>query len=167
MCIRDRNYTDNRVNYASVDRFLPSGRSRSVWNNYPIRGAFYVQDKLEFEGMVANVGLRLDYSDPQGEWYEYDPYTNAFASENSLGLDTLLKKISVEKQVDISPRIGISFPISINSKLYFNYGHFRHCLLYTSDAADERSSVDLGGRRIIKKKNNVYMIRTRRKKQIK
>ena len=25
------------------------------------------------------------------------------------------------------------------------------CLLYTSDAADERSSVDLGGRRIIKK----------------
>ena len=29
------------------------------------------------------------------------------------------------------------------------------CLLYTSDAADERSSVDLGGRRIIKKKTNV------------
>ena len=29
----------------------------------------------------------------------------------------------------------------------------RGCLLYTSDAADERSSVDLGGRRIIKKKN--------------
>ena len=29
------------------------------------------------------------------------------------------------------------------------------CLLYTSDAADERSSVDLGGRRIIKKKKVV------------
>ena len=29
----------------------------------------------------------------------------------------------------------------------------RACLLYTSDAADERSSVDLGGRRIIKKNN--------------
>ena len=29
---------------------------------------------------------------------------------------------------------------------------FAICLLYTSDAADERSSVDLGGRRIIKKK---------------
>ena len=28
------------------------------------------------------------------------------------------------------------------------------CLLYTSDAADERSSVDLGGRRIIKNKKN-------------
>ena len=34
-------------------------------------------------------------------------------------------------------------------------GQFIACLLYTSDAADERSSVDLGGRRIIKKKNNV------------
>ena len=31
----------------------------------------------------------------------------------------------------------------------------KHCLLYTSDAADERSSVDLGGRRIIKKKKNI------------
>ena len=31
------------------------------------------------------------------------------------------------------------------------------CLLYTSDAADERSSVDLGGRRIIKKKNSGHM----------
>ena len=31
----------------------------------------------------------------------------------------------------------------------------RNCLLYTSDAADERSSVDLGGRRIIKKKKQV------------
>ena len=32
-------------------------------------------------------------------------------------------------------------------------GNYYDCLLYTSDAADERSSVDLGGRRIIKKKN--------------
>ena len=32
-------------------------------------------------------------------------------------------------------------------------GRPRDCLLYTSDAADERSSVDLGGRRIIKKQN--------------
>ena len=30
----------------------------------------------------------------------------------------------------------------------------RACLLYTSDAADERSSVDLGGSRIIKKKKH-------------
>ena len=38
---------------------------------------------------------------------------------------------------------------------------FLACLLYTSDAADERSSVDLGGRRIIKKKNRVEVQRVR------
>eukprot|EP00658_Telonema_sp_P-2_P010032 TRINITY_DN13757_c0_g1_i4.p1 TRINITY_DN13757_c0_g1~~TRINITY_DN13757_c0_g1_i4.p1 ORF type:complete len:102 (+),score=40.44 TRINITY_DN13757_c0_g1_i4:18-323(+) len=32
------------------------------------------------------------------------------------------------------------------------YTHVTFCLLYTSDAADEEDSVDLGGRRIIKKK---------------
>ena len=31
------------------------------------------------------------------------------------------------------------------------------CLLYTSDAADERSSVDLGGRRILKKKKTMLI----------
>ena len=36
-----------------------------------------------------------------------------------------------------------------------NTARFYTCLLYTSDAADERSSVDLGGRRIIKKKKNM------------
>ena len=40
------------------------------------------------------------------------------------------------------------------------------CLLYTSDAADERSSVDLGGRRIIKKKTNtVFTYSSHIKKQ--
>mgnify|MGYP003381699354 CR=1 FL=1 len=33
----------------------------------------------------------------------------------------------------------------------------KSCLLYTSDAADERSSVDLGGRRIIKKKKRLTL----------
>ena len=41
--------------------------------------------------------------------------------------------------------------------------HAGHCLLYTSDAADERSSVDLGGRRIIKKKTTVRTLRLTRK----
>ena len=40
-------------------------------------------------------------------------------------------------------------PDEINIPGFRTYGP---CLLYTSDAADERSSVDLGGRRIIKKK---------------
>ena len=39
------------------------------------------------------------------------------------------------------------------------------CLLYTSDAADERSSVDLGGRRIIKKKKKKNKSRARLEKQ--
>ena len=37
--------------------------------------------------------------------------------------------------------------------IYENYaGMMYHCLLYTSDAADDMQCVDLGGRRIIKKK---------------
>ena len=61
------------------------------------------------------------------------------------------------------PRPGPTYPCSgtwNRSQLprYPGPRNFRPCsicLLYTSDAADERSSVDLGGRRIIKKKKTV------------
>jgi hypothetical protein len=118
-------YTDNNVNYAQIDEFLISSNSHSKWHTFPKRGALYVQDKLEFEGMIANVGLRLDYSHAGGEWYEYDPFTDAFSSEFSLGVDTLLTRESTDHIFNLSPRLGVAFPISINSKLFFNYGHFR------------------------------------------
>ena len=46
-----------------------------------------------------------------------------------------------------------TFSIRVNGVPILNEEN-KACLLYTSDAADERSSVDLGGRRIIKKKKN-------------
>ena len=47
---------------------------------------------------------------------------------------------------NITRKFSIFFHLFLNS---------HGCLLYTSDAADERSSVDLGGRRIIKKKKHL------------
>ena len=45
--------------------------------------------------------------------------------------------------------------MAIRTSQLSGFIHNGSCLLYTSDAADERSSVDLGGRRIIKKKKQV------------
>ena len=55
-------------------------------------------------------------------------------------------KWSRRRPIPVSPSTKTTSTISLA---------FCTCLLYTSDAADERSSVDLGGRRIIKKKNKV------------
>jgi hypothetical protein len=118
-------YTDNNVNSASVDEFLPSGRYRTTWHNYPWRVSAYLQDKLEFEGMIANVGVRMDYLTPNGDWYEnYNPYDPAFSGAYSQGIDTLLQKGPVKAQVNWSPRLGVAFPITDDAKLFFNYGHF-------------------------------------------
>ena len=50
---------------------------------------------------------------------------------------------------------GVALISWINLSPHLMGGRGSTCLLYTSDAADERSSVDLGGRRIIKKKKNL------------
>ncbi|MDR9415054.1 MAG: TonB-dependent receptor [Gracilimonas sp.] len=114
--------TNSEVNYGSFDKVLRSGRTRSVWNTTPIRASAYIQDKMEFGGMIANIGLRLDYSDPNIEWYDYEPFTDLFSNGNASALDTASTS-DVKPQVVLQPRLGVSFPITENSKLFFNYGH--------------------------------------------
>ena len=89
------------------------------YNKEPIRASLYVQDKFEYEGMIANLGLRMDYSDPGGSWYLYDNWSTAFESPSNLAI---LSTEPTKKRVTLSPRLGIAFPITENSKLYFNYG---------------------------------------------
>ena len=57
---------------------------------------------------------------------------------------------------DLGDAARAAFNAATPNRLALKHAHSQrnpeNCLLYTSDAADERSSVDLGGRRIIKKK---------------
>ena len=52
------------------------------------------------------------------------------------------------------PDVDGHFGREVEALFHAEQGADIGCLLYTSDAADERSSVDLGGRRIIKKKKS-------------
>lgn len=114
--------TNSEINYGSFDKVLPSGRTRSVWNTTPIRMAAFVQDKLEFNGMIANLGLRLTYSDPNINWYDYEAFTDLFDTGNASALDTASTS-DVKPQIVLQPRLGVSFPITEQSKFFFNYGH--------------------------------------------
>lgn len=119
------NLSDSRVNYGRYDEFLPSSNSHSQWDRSPVRGAAYAQSKLEFSGMIANLGLRLDYFNAGGDWYSFDPFSPAFSARLAPVIDTLLTQEPTRQVFSLSPRMGVSFPITEYSKLYFNYGHFR------------------------------------------
>lgn len=113
------------VNFGFIDQLINPDDIYSRWNETEYYGAVYVQDKLEFRGMIANLGLRLDYMNPNTEWYVLDdPYSDAFLGKNIDQFDEMLGgKKPVKAQVRLSPRLGVSFPVTDASKLYFNYGH--------------------------------------------
>ena len=53
--------------------------TQTIWSQYPYRLGAYLQDKIEFEGMIANVGVRLDYNEPNVNWFSFeDRYSQYF-----------------------------------------------------------------------------------------
>ena len=114
------------LKYGSQNEFLPSGNYWSLMDVDPYRASFYVQDKLEYKGFVAIAGLNLDVINPNGSWYVVDQYEDDFFSSNYTGsAEDTFEKIKLDPQIQLSPRLAISHPITETSKLYFNYGHYK------------------------------------------
>ncbi len=131
---------------------LPSfTRDKSLWLNrglnetyHPLQFGFYVQDKMEFESMILNIGLRYDYFNPNMRWFKSTNIYNLAVNPNyDLSADPDNDDIDDNGNVRysfnnvlnqpresakdyhmFSPRFGVSFPISENSLLHFNYGHY-------------------------------------------
>lgn len=102
----DVNYQNNLSNAQTVEDLIFTGS--------PFEGALYVQDKMEFEGMIANLGLRYDFYDLNTTYYmnKFYPLRDPNLKKDT-GLFTRLQ-----------PRIGISFPVSEYSVFHLNYGTF-------------------------------------------
>ena len=118
------------VRHGQYELFFTSNTAPKFrWDRQPRQGAAYAQSKFEFEGMVANLGVRLDYWYPGGTWYNFDPYDLAFSPRfGKDSLDAVLDRVPTERQFFLSPRLGVSFPVTESSKFFFNYGHFRQML---------------------------------------
>jgi len=84
-----------------------------IYTYEPKTGAVYLLDKMEWKGMVINAGLRLDYIDPE-----------ARIRENVLNTSADAAWIDADVKWQVSPRLGISHPISEKTVMHFNYGWF-------------------------------------------
>lgn len=118
------NYDDLDVHYEH-NQIGDEGNNWTVqWKRYPYRGGLYVQNKLEFEGMIANMGLRADFSDPNSKAFITERYSQYFRQRFMDNFESLAPYEDARVRMKLAPRLGISHPISENAKLYFNYGHF-------------------------------------------
>ncbi len=82
---------------------LPGG-TRSEFTNYNPEGAYYIQDRWEYEGLVLNAGVRYDMFTPGDQVPTADlPSGKRYKQQ-------------------LSPRLGIAYPISDKDVLSFHYG---------------------------------------------
>ncbi len=116
-------YNDFDMRFGSVNKVLPEGNTWTVVNRQPYRANIYLQDKLEYQGFVASLGVIMDYRNPNGDWYGItDPYAAFYTEEYDETQEYPEQK--AEPRANFSPRLAVSHPITENSKLYFNYGHY-------------------------------------------
>ena len=85
----------------------------------PVEFSGYFQDKMEFDDMVINLGLRYDYFDPKRD-YPSD-YQNPADDINHP--DTVYF-IMASPQFQWSPRFGMAYQVGNEAILHFSYGHF-------------------------------------------
>ncbi|NQV16606.1 TonB-dependent receptor [bacterium] len=78
----------------------------------PFLAGFFTENKMEYDGMIVNAGLRFDYFDPKTPRYEVN------SSEE------ISDTISVNAKYYLSPRLGVAHPITERDVFYFNYGQY-------------------------------------------
>ena len=106
----------------------PLGFDNDIYSVSPALGALYVQDNITLSGMILNVGLRWDYWLP-GKFVDdiaKDTSAKLIISQalREQYLNDSFSFFGKRMKARISPRLGISHPISDNQTLFFSYGHF-------------------------------------------
>ncbi len=84
----------------------------NTYRHKPVELTAYVQDKVELGEMIINAGLRYDYFDPDGE----------VPVDFNDTRHSALRKAETSSQ--LSPRLGIAYPITDVGVIHFSYGHF-------------------------------------------
>ncbi|MBL1153593.1 MAG: TonB-dependent receptor [Ignavibacteriae bacterium] len=135
----------------------PSGANfKDIYSKSPAEFSAYIQDKIEYDYLIVNVGIRLDYINPEATMWpdirrfgEFDQNNNFIPS----------KEVAVEPQYAFSPRIGLAFPITEQSVLHFAYGHFfqnpNYNALYYNIKKDLSTSLPLIGNPTVKAQKTI------------
>jgi len=118
-------YNDYDVKSGTYSPSMTTWTREMFYRVFPFRIGGYIQDKMEFEGFIMNAGVRFDYSNANVMWYDLKDYDKFFSAGYGNLIEEEAPRTKSESVFYISPRLGISHPITENSKLYFNYGHFR------------------------------------------
>ena len=117
------NYADLQIR-SSTESDKDTWTRDQIYDRPPFSMALYVQDKLEYEGFIANVGLRAELNNPNAPIYKLDIYDPTFGQGYGADLEETAETEDAKSIWTLSPRLGVSHPITDHSKLYFNYGHF-------------------------------------------
>lgn len=89
--------------------------SHSLFDNNITFFSAYLQDKIEYQNFIVNAGVRYDRYDPHAEYF-----TDLLNPDSNDPAD----RAKAEIKERVSPRLGVSFPITDRGILHFSYGHF-------------------------------------------
>jgi len=94
-----------------------------MYDKQPIEISAYFQDKMEFEEMTLNIGLRYEYFDPNTV-YPTQPRNPGNQLEFPDNPEKMSEYPDADVKTSISPRLGLGYQLGSSALLRFSYGHF-------------------------------------------
>jgi outer membrane receptor protein involved in Fe transport len=92
---------------------------------HPQEWAFYAQDRIEYEGIIINAGVRVDAFDSGAEQFEdFFKVSRQDTLPSQAVTRTQLRGKDVPAKWFFGPRIGISHPISATAAMHYSWGRF-------------------------------------------
>ncbi len=101
------------------------GSSSEIWRVNPRNGGIYLQDKLNYKGINATLGVRYNYW-AYGKLIDdavEDPLTPIVDVAREEYRNKTTKFLGNRYKGRILPRVNVSFPVTDNNVLFFNYSH--------------------------------------------
>jgi outer membrane receptor protein involved in Fe transport len=107
----------------------------SDWSRSPTEISLYASDRMQYAGLIVNVGVRVNMIDRDMQeianyYYPFEQVTETFEGKDVLR-NNIVRGDDIPMDILVNPSIGVSHPIGSTASMYFSFSRASQLMPYS------------------------------------